>query len=224
MSIHKEGFRIVAVTLLILAVCALIVGCIGTIWWVSVICYGVLAILGFFVLFFFRKPNRALSIQEGAVMAPADGKVIIVQEVFEQEYLKERRLQVSVFMSIFNVHINWFPVGGNVEYCKHHNGHFHVASHPKSSEKNEHTTVVVNQNGTKILFRQIAGLIARRIVCYAKMGKEVLPCTQAGFIKFGSRVDLLLPLDCNIEVKVGQKVRGGQTSVARLQPQSIINH
>ena len=217
MSIHKEGYRIIAVTFIILGFFAFIVGWFfSNIWWVAVICYAVLAILGIFVLSFFRKPNRALCIEEGTVMAPADGKVIIIQEVFEQEYLKERRIQVSIFMSVFNVHINWFPIGGKVEYCKHHNGHFHVASHPKASEKNEHTTVVVNQNGTKILFRQIAGLIARRIVCYAKTGKEVLPCTQAGFIKFGSRVDLLLPLDCNIEVKVGQKVRGAQTIVARI--------
>jgi phosphatidylserine decarboxylase len=217
MSIHKEGYRIVAVTFIVLGVFAFIVGWfISDIWWVSAICYAVLAILGFFVLSFFRKPNRALHIEEGAVIAPADGKVIFINEVFEQEYLKERRLQLSIFMSIFNVHINWFPIGGVVEYCKHHNGHFHVASHPKASEKNEHTTVVVNHHGVKVLFRQIAGLIARRIVCYAKTGKEVLPCTQAGFIKFGSRVDLLLPLDCNIVVTVGQKVRGGQTVIARI--------
>ncbi|MCL2727267.1 MAG: phosphatidylserine decarboxylase family protein [Bacteroidales bacterium] len=217
MSIHKEGYRIIAVTFIILGALAFIVGCfLSNIWWVAAICYAVLAILGFFVLSFFRKPNRALCIEEDAVMAPADGKVIIIQEVFEHEYLKEKRIQVSIFMSVFNVHINWFPIGGMVEYCKHHNGHFHVASHPKASEKNEHTTIVVNHHGVKVLFRQIAGLIARRIVCYAKAGKEVLPCTQAGFIKFGSRVDLLLPLDCKIEVAVGQKVRGGQTVVGRV--------
>jgi phosphatidylserine decarboxylase len=141
--------------------------------------------------------------------------VVFIQEVFEQEYLNEYRIQVSVFMSIFNVHINWFPVGGTIEYVKHHNGHFHVAYHPKASENNEHTTIVMNKNGKKILFRQIAGYVARRIVCYAQVGKEVHQCTQAGFIKFGSRVDLLLPLDSQIEVKIGQKVKGGQTVIAR---------
>jgi len=215
MTIHREGYRIVAVTFITLAVCAIIVHwCIHNIWWLLP-CYALLAVLGSFILFFFRKPNRALHLEDGAVMAPADGKVIIIQEVFEEEYLKERRIQLSIFMSIFSVHINWFPTSGKVDYFKHHNGYFHVASHPKASGKNEHTTVVVSHLGKTILFRQIAGFIARRIVSYAKVDKEVLQCTQAGFIKFGSRVDLLLPLDSKIEVKVGQKVKGGQTVIAR---------
>ena len=183
--------------------------------WLSWVCYGLLIIFYIFFLFFFRKPNRALVLDDHAAIAPADGKVILIQEVFEPEYLKERRIQVSIFMNIFNVHINWYPVSGIIEYFKHHNGHFHVASHPKASEKNEHTTVVLNHHGQKILFRQIAGLIARRIVSYAKPNKEVLQCSQCGFIKFGSRVDLLLPLDAKIEVKVGQKVKGAQTLIAR---------
>ena len=215
MTIHKEGIGIVLATLVTLAICACIIWWnLGPAAWPSWVCYAAFAILGFFNLFFFRKPNRALHIDENAAIAPADGKVIIIKEVFESEYLKEVRIQVSIFMSIFNVHINWFPTGGKVEYFKHHNGHFHVANHPKSSEKNEHTTIVVNHNGQKILFRQIAGLIARRIVSYVKVGKEVHQCTQAGFIKFGSRVDLLLPLESKIEVKVGQKVKGGQSVIA----------
>jgi len=216
MTIHKEGRRIIATTLLIIALCTLVVyGCVGSIWWISLACYALLAILGCFIICFFRKPNRALNLDEGAAIAPADGKIVFIEEVFEQEYLKERRIQVSIFMSIFNVHMNWFPVGGTVEYVKHHNGYFHVAYHPKASEKNEHTTVVVNHQGKKILFRQIAGYIARRIVCYATVGKEIHQCTQAGFIKFGSRVDLLMPLDSKIEIKMGQKVKGGQTVIAK---------
>ena len=218
MTIHKEGTRVIAVALLILALLACVVYWLaGHIGWLSWGCYAVLAIFGTFFLCFFRKPNRALHIEEGAVIAPADGKVIIIKEIFEQEYLKETRIQVSIFMSIFNVHINWFPVGGSVEYVKHHNGHFHVACHPKSSALNEHTTVVINREGQKILFRQIAGYIARRIVCYAKPDKEVLQCSQAGFIKFGSRVDVLLPLGSKVEVKEGEKVRGGQTIIARFR-------
>ena len=221
MTIHKEGYRPIAIAHLTLLLCALIVYlCAGSIWWLSVTCYVGLALFGFFFLCFFRKPNRAYCLNHDAAMAPADGKVIIIEEVFEPEYLKERRIQVSIFMSIFNVHINWFPVGGAIEYCKHHNGHFHVANHPKSSEKNEHTTVVVNHDGQKILFRQIAGYIARRIVCYAQTGKEVLQCSQAGFIKFGSRVDLLLPLDATIEVTIGQKVKGGKTVIAHFDKKS----
>ena len=217
MTIHKEGRLILLTTFIVLALLALVVyWAMGSIVWLSLPCYGVLLILGAFFLFFFRKPNRALHLDDTAAMSPADGKVIIIQEVFEQEFLKERRIQVSVFMSIFNVHINWFPVSGIIEYFKHHNGHFHVASHPKASEKNEHTTVVVNHHGKKILFRQIAGFIARRIISYATPGKEVLQCSQAGFIKFGSRVDLLLPVESKIEVKVGQKVKGAQTVIAHL--------
>ena len=216
MTIHKEGYRIIVTTWITLLFCALLVyWSIGNIQWLSALCYTTLLIFGLFFLFFFRKPNRELSIDEHAVIAPADGKVIKIEEIFEKEHLKEPRLKVSIFMSIFNVHMNWFPVGGTIEYCKHHNGHFHVACHPKASEKNEHTTIVVKQNNQKILFRQIAGYIARRIVCYAKVDKEVHQCTQAGFIKFGSRVDLLLPLEYQIKVEVGQKVKGGQTIIAQ---------
>ena len=215
MTIHKEGTSILLTAYTVLALCALLVyGCVGSIPWLAWTGYAILAIFGVFFLCFFRKPNRALRLDDHAAISPADGKVIAIQEVFENEYLKERRIQVSIFMSIFNVHINWFPVSGQVEYFKHHNGHFHVASHPKSSDKNEHTTIVVNHQGHKILFRQIAGLIARRIVSYVQTGKEVLQCSQAGFIKFGSRIDLLLPLDSRIEVKVGQKVKGGKTVIA----------
>ena len=218
MTIHKEGTHIIVSTFILLSVCALcLYWLLGDIVWLSTIFYALLTIFGLLVLFFFRKPNRLLYIEENAAIAPADGKVINIQEVFESEYFKEPKMRVSIFMSLFDVHMNWFPVSGIIEYYKHHNGHFHVACHPKASEKNEHTTVVINHNGQQILFRQIAGYIARRIVSYAKVGKEVPQCSQAGFIKFGSRVDLLLPLDAKIEVTKGERVKGGKTVVARYQ-------
>ena len=216
MTIHKEGYTIVALNIAGVITAGLLIGWLIHNPWINGPLYLLLIVHGIFTLTFFRKPNRALYIDPKAVIAPADGKIVIIEEVVEQEYLKERRIQVSVFMSLFNVHANWYPVGGKIEYAKHHNGFFHVAWHPKSSEKNEHTTVVINQSGKKILFRQIAGLIARRIVSYATVGKEVPQCGQAGFIKFGSRVDLLLPLKSTIEVKTGEKVKGGQTVIARL--------
>ncbi|MCL2502453.1 MAG: phosphatidylserine decarboxylase family protein [Bacteroidales bacterium] len=217
MTIHKEGYKIVAIGFTGLIIAGLMV------YWflhadyrISWPLYMLLMGIGLFLLFFFRKPNRAFHVDPKAIISPADGKIVIIEKVVEQEYLKEHRIQVSVFMSVFNVHVNWFPVSGRIEYARHHNGHFHVAWHPKSSEQNERTTVVINQGGKKILFRQIAGLIARRIVSYAKVGKEVPQCGQAGFIKFGSRVDLLLPLNSKIAVKKGQKVKGGQTVIAYL--------
>ncbi|MCL1974501.1 MAG: phosphatidylserine decarboxylase family protein [Bacteroidetes bacterium] len=216
MTIHKEGYRIVAANFAGVLILGFLVGWLLRDYWISIPLYLVLVIHGLFTLLFFRKPNRALHIDPHAIIAPADGKVVVIEEVDEQEYVGERRIQVSVFMSLFNIHINWYPTGGKIEYVRHHNGHFHAAYHPKSSKKNEHTTVVIHHADQKILFRQIAGLIARRIVCYAKVGKIVPQCGQAGFIKFGSRVDLLLPVNSSIEVKIGQKVRGGQTVIARL--------
>lgn len=149
--------------------------------------------------------------------APADGTVVVVEEVTENEYFNDRRLLVSVFMSLSNVHINWFPVGGRIEYFRHHQGRFLVAWHPKSSEENERTTTVVDMGGCKVLFRQIAGLIARRIVSYARVGEVAGQNTQCGFIKFGSRVDVYLPLGTEVLVKLGDKVTGSQTPIARLK-------
>ena len=141
------------------------------------------------------------------------------EEVEEKEYFKDNRIVVSVFMSIWNVHINWFPVSGTVDYFRHHHGLFLVAWHPKSSEDNERTTTVVDMGGQKIMFRQIAGMVARRIVSYARVGHRVEQNSQCGFIKFGSRVDLFLPLDADIRVKLGDKVVGTQTLIARLKKQ-----
>jgi phosphatidylserine decarboxylase len=152
------------------------------------------------------------------VSAPADGKIVIVGEVEEPEYFKGKRIQVSVFMSFFNVHVNWFPISGEVVHYKYHPGKYVAAFYPKSSEKNERTTIVIrNENGTEILTRQIAGLVARRVVCYAQKGKMVEAGGPEGFIKFGSRADIFLPLDAKINVKVGDKVVGSETIIAEIK-------
>lgn len=178
--------------------------------------FGILIFL--VVLQFFRKPNRIVVIDDSTVICPADGKVVAIEEVEETEYLKDKRIQISVFMSPFNVHMNWFPVNGIVKYVKYHPGLFLVAWHPKSSTDNERTTLVVEaKNKQEILFRQIAGALARRIVYYCKKGDVALGATDFGFIKFGSRVDILLPLNAKIEVKINQKVVGAQTTLAYLR-------
>ena len=154
---------------------------------------------------------------DNLVVAAADGKIVIIKEVEENEFLKCKCTQVSIFMSVWNVHVNYYPVSGKLLYSKHHQGKYLVAFHPKSSEKNERTSIAVEtQSGKKILFRQIAGYIARRIVCYANAGDSAIQCEQVGFIKFGSRIDLFLPLDADIQVKVGDKVRACETIIAKL--------
>ena len=176
-------------------------------------------VLFIFIAYFFRDPKRkTISSAANEVLSSADGKVVIVKEVEEDEYLHSKALQVSVFMSLFNVHVNYYPVGGRIIYKNYHPGDYLVAWHPKSSVKNERTSVVVEtESGAKILFRQIAGYIARRIVCYAKEGEKVAAGEQLGFIKFGSRVDFFLPLDSEVLVKVGDKVSACRTVIARLK-------
>ncbi len=174
-------------------------------------------VLFLLTVFFFRNPRRQYLSDDGLVFSPADGKVVVIEEVTETEYLNERRIQVSVFMSITDVHKNWYPVGGAIVYCRHHHGEHMVAWHPKSSEQNERMTVAVDTGRHKILFRQIAGYVARRIVSYAKEGARAEQNTPCGFIKFGSRVDLFLPLDSEILVSPDQKVVGSQTPIARLK-------
>ncbi|GIV42020.1 MAG: phosphatidylserine decarboxylase [Vicingaceae bacterium] len=167
------------------------------------------------VLQFFRNPRRHLVINDNFIVSPADGKIVVIEETVENEYLKEKRKQVSVFMSPFNVHINRYPISGKIEYFKYHPGLYLVAWHPKSSTDNERTTIVVHHpEKGKILFRQIAGALARRIKFYGKVGQEVKQSDECGFIKFGSRVDIFLPIDAKICVKLGQNVIGGQTIIA----------
>lgn len=216
MKINKEGYKIITVAfLLFAAVCT--VCFLWTPLWVAWVVTAVLAIQFAFVVSFFREPSRPLVQDPDTVYSPADGRVVVVEPVTVHEYLGEPRIQVSVFMSITNVHVNWFPVSGEVVYTKYHPGRFMVAWHPKSSEDNERTTTVVDTGRTKILFRQIAGLVARRIVTYAKVGQRVEQNTKCGFIKFGSRLDVMLPMDAEILVKLGDKVVGSQTPLARLK-------
>lgn len=216
MRIHKEGYKIVLNSFLIIAaIVAIIFFIIPN---SKVGYYFAIAGLLLFTLIvrFFREPKRTPIIDASSVIAPADGTIVIVKDVYEPEYLKCECIQVSIFMSVFNVHVNWFPVKGKVEYFKYHPGKYLVAMNPKSSEKNERTTVVTNVDGTHILTRQIAGLIARRIVCYAKEGNIMAAGDQMGFIKFGSRVDLFLPKGSRIQVTKGQKVKGCETIIAKL--------
>lgn len=174
-------------------------------------------ILFFLIVQFFRNPKRDTQHNDAHIIAPVDGKVVVIEEVFEKEYFKDKRLMVSVFMSPINVHVTRHPVSGVVKYSKYHPGKYLVAWHPKASEENERTTVVVeNEVAGEILYRQIAGALAKRIVNYAEVGQEVVQGSDSGFIKFGSRVDVFLPLGTPLEVKLNQKVRGGLTVIANI--------
>jgi phosphatidylserine decarboxylase len=213
---HKEGQTIIFITLIIVGSLFLVVDFIGIPWLVKTLQIGLLLVF-ILILQFFRNPKRNTQPDDAHVISPVDGKVVVIEEVQEPEYFKDKRLQVSVFMSPINVHVTRYPIGGKVLFSKYHPGKYLVAWHPKSSELNERTTVVVeNPKFGKVLYRQIAGALARRIVNYAKKDQNVIQGSDAGFIKFGSRVDLFLPLDTKLDVKLNQKVRGGETVIAKL--------
>ncbi len=213
---HKEGFKIIAVTFLIFASLSILVHFKIENDILQKGLFLVLLILVVLILQFFRNPKRNFILNPEQVLSPVDGKVVVIEEVYEKEYFKEKRLQVSVFMSPLNVHVTRYPVGGNIVYSKYHPGKFLVAWHPKSSEENERTTVVVKSEAFgEVLHRQIAGALAKRIVNYATAGQEVSQSSDSGFIKFGSRVDIFLPLGTKINVKLNQKVVGGVTVVAQ---------
>lgn len=212
---HKEGFKIIIIALVIVIGLSLLANVFiehpsirgGVI--ISLI------ILLLLILQFFRNPKRNFSLNSNQVLSSVDGKVVVIEEVFEKEYFKDKRLQVSVFMSPINVHVTRYPVGGTVTYSKYHPGKYLVAWHPKASEENERTTVVVKNDVIgEVLFRQIAGALAKRIVNYAEEGQKVEQTTDSGFIKFGSRVDIFLPLDAKIKVELNQKVKGGISIIA----------
>ncbi|MEG0789370.1 MAG: phosphatidylserine decarboxylase family protein [Alistipes sp.] len=221
MKINKEGYTIIGLTGIF---CLLFWGLISyllnqhakiSVLWLSAI---LLAMFWFFIVAFFREPRRVRIHDADLVFSPCDGRVVVTEVVVENEYLKEEMLQISIFMSITNVHMNWVPVGGTVEYFKYHPGRFLVAWHPKSSTENERTTTVVKMpSGQKVLFRQVAGLIARRIVSYMKVGKAVEQNSVCGFIKFGSRIDVLIPKNSKLLVEIGDPVVGSQTPIARLK-------
>ncbi|NCF42006.1 MAG: phosphatidylserine decarboxylase family protein [Bacteroidetes bacterium] len=213
---HKEGQKIIVISLILVGGLFLLIDFIEIPWLIKTLQIGLLV---FFILIlqFFRNPKRHTQHNDIHVVSPVDGKVVVIEEVEEPEYFKDKRLQVSIFMSPINVHVTRYPVGGKVVFSKYHPGKYLVAWHPKSSEENERTTVVVeNQKIGKVLYRQIAGALARRIVNYAKKDMNVVQGSDAGFIKFGSRVDLFLPLDTKLKVKLDQKVRGGETIIAEL--------
>lgn len=219
MKLHKEGFVTLIVAFIVLFVlAAMLIFVSPSFLWLQAIIIGIPLFIYFRIVYFFRVPKRKFEPVDGVVLSSADGEIVAIEEVFEEEYLKQKCIQVSVFMSPSNVHINWMPVSGQINYHKYHSGKHFVAWHPKSSALNERTSVGVRlKNGTSILIRQIAGAMARRIVCYAKEGSNMKQTEELGFIKFGSRVDLFLPLDAQINVKLKDLVVGGQTIIAKLK-------
>lgn len=217
MKIHKEGFNTIGIVFTFLAILNGVVHFYVPYIVVEVL-VGIVSLAFFYVIVqFFRVPKRIRFTDPNLVISPADGEVVVIEEVEEPEYFKDKRLQVSIFMSPFNVHINWFPVGGVVSYFKYHAGKYLVAYHPKSSTENERTTVVVKRNdGVEVLFRQIAGAVARRVVAYSKVNDIAVQAMPFGFIKFGSRVDIFLPLGTKVNVQLKQKVTGSITTIAEL--------
>lgn len=212
---HKEGYKIIVVSLLLSVAGVLLADKFIEIAWVMKSIQ--ILILGFLIIIlqFFRNPKRNTVLNEKHIIAPVDGKVVVIEEVEETEYFKDKRLQVSIFMSPINVHVTRYAMSGNVNYSKYHPGKYLVAWHPKASTENERTTIVLeNRSYGEILYRQIAGALAKRIVNYAKKGDEIVQGTDAGFIKFGSRVDLFLPLDTELTVKLGDVVKGGIQVIA----------
>ncbi len=211
--IHKEGYRIILITIVILLGLNYAIAYFS-IEWLNTITLIASIIFFFLILQFFRNPMRKVTASENEVVAPADGKVVVIEEVEETEYFKDKRLQVSIFMSPINVHVNRYPINGKVQYAKYHPGKYLVAWHPKSSTENERTTVVVENDKIAVLFRQIAGALARRIVMYSKQNDIAIKGEDFGFIKFGSRVDLFFPLGTKIEVQLNQVVIGNKTIIA----------
>ncbi|MEJ6793289.1 MAG: phosphatidylserine decarboxylase family protein [Lacinutrix sp.] len=212
---HKEGHKIIVITFIIIVALCTTVEHFIDIAWLKYLLFATFGIFLYLILQFFRNPKRNTTNNNNHVLSPVDGKVVVIEEVFEKEYFKEKRLQVSVFMSPLNVHVTRYPINGKVLFSKNHPGKYLVAWHPKASEENERTTVVVeNTTYGKVLYRQIAGALAKRIVNYAKEGDDATQGSDSGFIKFGSRVDLYLPLNTKIKVKLNEKVKGGESIIA----------
>ncbi len=222
MKINKEGYTIIGISAVVFI----------SLWFLfyhmvksyedtaKLMWFGTIVLLSFwlFIIAFFREPRRVVIHDDELIFSPCDGRVVVTEVVMEDEYLKREMMQISIFMSVTNVHVNWVPIGGVVEYFKYHPGRFLVAWHPKSSTENERTTTVVrHKSGEKVLFRQVAGLIARRIVSYMKVGADVKQNKVCGFIKFGSRIDLLIPKDSELLVEIGDRVIGSQTPIARFK-------
>jgi len=216
MTIHREGYQSIAIT-------AVLFGIINVasfsflgdlIPWLTIVIFGFTLIVLLFIISFFRMPNRQLTINDNQIISPADGKVVVIEEIIDEEYFKDKRIQLSVFMSPANVHVNRNPIGGEVIYNQYHKGKYLVAWHPKSSTENERWSVAVKNAKGTILYKQIAGALAKRICNYTKVGQQVNQTDEYGFIKFGSRVDLLLPVGTKINVKLNEVVKGGVTVLA----------
>jgi phosphatidylserine decarboxylase len=217
MKIHREGLATILLTFVVLAVIN------GAVFYFlgnnPLVCRIIAAfslVLFLFIISFFRIPNREMKLDESLVLAPCDGKVVVIEETYEPEYFKDKRLQVSIFMSPANVHVNRNPISGQVKLSQYHSGKYLVAWHPKSSTENERHTVVIGNGKAEVLVRQIAGALARRIVNYLKAGMQVNQNEEMGFIKFGSRVDLYLPIGTKVNVELDQVVRAGQSVIATL--------
>lgn len=214
---HKEGFKIITITSIIIVIGILAADRFIELMWLQKVAQSILILFFIIVLQFFRNPKRNTVQNNNHIIAPVDGKVVVIEEVYEPEYFKDKRLQVSIFMSPLNVHVTRYALSGIVKFSKYHPGKYLVAWHPKASTDNERTTVVVeNTVFGEVLYRQIAGALARRIVNYATEGRQVEQGSDAGFIKFGSRVDLYLPLNTKINVKIGDTVKGGEQIVASI--------
>ncbi|WP_340065261.1 phosphatidylserine decarboxylase family protein [Ascidiimonas aurantiaca] len=213
---HKEGHKIILITFFLVAALALTATFYINIPWLRLTVQLAALIFLVLILQFFRNPKRQTPVNNEHVIAPVDGKVVVIEEVEDPEYFKDKRIQVSIFMSPVNVHVTRYPVSGTITYSKYHPGKYLVAWHPKASTENERTTVVVaNPIYGKVLYRQIAGALAKRIVNYAKENEEVVQGADSGFIKFGSRVDVLLPVDAKVAVTLNQKVKGGIDIIAK---------
>ena len=218
MNIHKEGYKSIALAAFIFGTVNLIFfyffsASMPVIGWI--VFFVTLALL-LFIISFFRSPKINLISNDQHVISPADGKVVVIEEIFDTEYFKDKRLQISIFKSPANVHINRIPINGEVLYSQYHKGKYLVAWHPKSSTENERHSVVIKNNDISILVKQIAGAVAKRIINYLEVGQQVKQCNEMGFIKFGSRVDVLLPLDAEVNVRLNQTVKGGVTVLATL--------
>ncbi len=211
MKIHREGYKYILIATVLWIGLGWLAGHYIPWSWLAGIITFILFLLWFWVVAFFRMPNRNLVHGEDKIICPADGKVVVIEETYEPEYFKDKRLQVSIFMSPINVHVNRNPVSGSIMYMKYHRGKYLVAWHPKSSTENERTTLVIGNDRGEILLRQIAGALARRICFYVKEGDEVKQNNEFGFIRFGSRVDVYLPLGTAVDVKIGDVVKGGVT-------------
>ncbi|MEJ7737894.1 MAG: phosphatidylserine decarboxylase family protein [Chitinophagaceae bacterium] len=218
MTIHKEGFKTIVICIITVAFLNLLSFYFISFhaplisWLIFIVSFASLL----FIISFFRIPKRKLTIDDRKIVSPCDGKVVVIEEAYDPEYFMEKRLQVSIFMSPANVHVNRNAVSGEVVYSRYHKGKYLVAWHPKSSTENEHHTVVIRQNDVEVLIKQIAGALAKRIINYLQVGQQVEQAAEMGFIKFGSRVDLLLPVDTQVNVKLNQVVRGGITVIATL--------